>query len=142
MNSSSIWDDSEWTVEDEYNSPTSAQKMNETTHFKNTLSENKGEALYLKKKHRSEVKGQQSRTVKIKSWSPIKNSKVSKLETNNSFENSAFKTGKAWQWGFEGDSFSKCMLLENNEKPWNEVWKQMQQLSSSKILSEMRSVGY
>ena len=124
-------------MEEEYSSNASTKSVNVTNQFRNTLLINKGSTSRFRP-----VKGDFQEEVKVVgkslgSWG--KGAEVINIELSNSFDNSAFKVGIAWELGLEVNDSLEKLCSQTQKRSWNEIWKEKQMMSSSKIISQMKS---
>ena len=130
-----IWEDSEWTVEEEYSSPASINNLKVSNKFINKLVDNKGDiqtARRLVIQWLNDPYEDQKRLNKSANFSNNEDRGFDIKITNQ-------KEEMKYVWK---DTIRRASSEKINSKPveksWENIWKELQLMSSWKILSQIK----
>ena len=137
MNSNSLWDDSQCTVDEKYNLQTCIKPLNQTCQFRNVLRNNRRNGsqawAFEHKILATEVKDCKAPGLDLKDG-------IFEWEDADSLENSAFKVEIYQRFTrHKSHHVKQVTKLGIQDRNWNSIWRQKQLLSSSKILSGIQT---
>ena len=145
--SADIWDDSEWTVSEDYNQSLSLNKIYSTKSHSNVLLMNKGDAFSAIELQCRKIapRGQSMKLAKVRDiqkWmynsedipKPAPVIFSSSKKTGEGFTNFMERRKKST---FRASAFMKEKSSSGGQKSWKERWRMSQMIASPKILQNM-----